>query len=79
MRLLRINPRVFLSPRNIIGVCDISDANLQSFARLLDLSGGKPRTIIFLDSGDAIIVNLRIDTILHYIEDGDAKSRKAKD
>lgn len=78
MKLLRINPRLFLSQRNIIGVCDVSKANIQSLPRLLDLSNGKPRTIIFLDSGDAISVNLRIDTVLRYMEKNETKNSNSK-
>ena len=44
---------------------------------LIDLSKGNRRTVIFLDTGVAFAVSLRVETVAKYMEASESVSKKS--
>lgn len=78
MKMFRINPRIYFSARNIVAMSDIGDVDVSTIHNLIDLSKGNRRTVIFLDTGVAFAVSLRVETVAKYMEDSESSTRKGK-
>ena len=78
MKMFRINPRIYFSARNIVAMSDIDDVDVSTIQNLIDLSKGNRRTVIFLDTGVAFAVSLRVETVAKYVEASESVSKNHK-